>query len=128
MWVGRDGRPLQTVTPPMTVVWAVVSPDARTAVPTVPKRNREEKEPWLLDVERGTTARLASDAWDYGKATWSRDGTRILVPVRKAAGGPVFFIEQEARIGGTARDLMEAPTGPDAYVVTLNWASRLGQR
>jgi len=58
-----------------------------------------------------TRRNCGTEAWDYGKATWSRDGTRILVPIRKTAGGPVFFIEQEARIGGAARELMEAPAG-----------------
>jgi hypothetical protein len=110
-WVSRDGQRLQAVTPPMAVVWAVMSPDRQRAVLTVPKRNRDEKELWLLDVERGTTTPLATEAWDYGRATWSRDGTRILVTIQKTAGGPVFFIEEEAHIGGASRELLEAPPG-----------------
>lgn len=78
--VDRSGRELASVGAPEPYLRRLaISPDGRRAL--VPRLNPEsgEDELWMVDLERGTEARLGSGVEEESDPVWSPDGTRALL-------------------------------------------------
>ena len=81
-WLGRDGRELARLGPPGPLYAFDLSPDGRRVVIERVDALGEDAL-WVMDAERGTSARLTSEigAW---RGVWSPDGRHVAY----CSGGP----------------------------------------
>ena len=78
--VDRTGRELASIGAPEPYDRRVtISPDGRRALVTRKNPERGEDDLWMVDLERGTQARLGSGVEEEDAPAWSPDGTRALL-------------------------------------------------
>jgi len=80
LWIGRDGSSkLVPGGPFQGMIDPAISPDGRTIVFSAVKD--DQRDLWILDLERGTRSRLTSDAANDLAPRWSADGRTIFYTV-----------------------------------------------
>jgi Tol biopolymer transport system component len=78
-WVDRGGRRQTTVGEPGQYTGVALSPDGtRVAVLRENRLNRADADIWIVDLQRGTTARFTTDPLVEPVPTWSADGESVI--------------------------------------------------
>ena len=102
-WVDRQGHVIDTLTPRAMFREVELSADSRTAlVRIMPKETTLEGDVWTVDVSRGISSRLTSDAGSLN-ARWARDGEQVLFDVHR---GPVRGIYRRRSDGSGSEELV----------------------
>jgi len=115
-WFSRDGRKLGTVGRPAVFRAPTLSSDARF----VAFDRGTPSDVWGLDVDRGSTYRMTTDAADERWAVWSPNGSAVAF-FSNRAGSPGIY-ERKLDSAGQERRLLAI----DANVTLSDW-SRDGQ-
>ncbi len=131
VWLDRSGQQLGSIGMPSTYRGIELSPDDRQVAV-----HREERQAggdlWLLDLVRGSTARLTLDATHSMSPVWSPDGRRIVFS--RQVGTSWRLYERESSGVGTERQLYESksfltplsilPDGQSVVIRLVNGASQ----
>jgi eukaryotic-like serine/threonine-protein kinase len=91
VWVDRSGKQLSTAGDPGPYVpyWSL-SPDARQASTTRVDPATGNLDIWILDLERGITSRLTSDASPDADGRWSPDGSSIAYTTQEKGNRDIY--------------------------------------
>jgi eukaryotic-like serine/threonine-protein kinase len=102
-WLGPDGKELGTVGKPADYVTPAISHDGRKVAVGI--RNERQFDIWVLDLARGTSARLTFDDKDELHPRWSPDDQRILYTSTRNGPGDVMMKRVS---GGSAEETVYA--------------------
>ena len=94
VWVDRHGLTTPVIEDTASYLQPRLSPDdARISVTIGPGAGQGDL--WVVDVERGTRARLTLDGRDNRRGVWTPDGTRITFSSRQTGGGDLYLVSSE---------------------------------
>jgi Tol biopolymer transport system component len=90
VWIGRDGRPADSVMEPDTFITLDLAPDGRMMAFATGDNSVENEEPpslvWLFDFERKLRTRVRLDTRSAETPLLSPDGTRLVFAAHLKAG------------------------------------------
>jgi len=93
VWFDRTGKRLEPVAEPDNYATVVLAPDGRRAATGLLDADGRQSDVWLIDLTRGTKARLTFDAQSDGDPIWSPDGKRIVFSSNRSADAHIHLYD-----------------------------------
>ncbi len=90
-WVDRTGRRLQTIAPAADYVDFRLSPDGTALALSRTSQQTQAPDIWVLDLVRGTEARVTSATLTETSPIWSPGGDQIIFRANNAGANIEFF-------------------------------------
>jgi Tol biopolymer transport system component len=109
-WVGRDGKPLGTLSDPGVIADPAISPDQKSIV--FDRSNDNNVDLWTFDLARNNAARFTFEPGTDARASWSPDGKNIIYASQRNTS---WFVVERPANGVGQEAILESNVGD-------NWA------
>jgi Tol biopolymer transport system component len=130
-WRDRSGAVLGTPLPPGAYQGLRLSPDQKSvALAIVDRQHSSSPDVWVLDLNRGTLARVTSDPRSDWFPLWSPDGSRLFFSSTRAGTSSLFYRnsvgQEEALTGPTTLSTYATDIAHDGNLLVYQQITRDG--
>ncbi len=105
-WIGRDGKEIDKLGPPMLASRLRISPDGRRVAATIIDKRTGTGDIWIFELGRGVSTRLHSDPVHEFLPVWTADGAKVLYGSDRL-GPPDIYEFATGESSGTESVLLE---------------------
>ncbi len=110
VWVDREGREIGDAAAPGVYRESALSPDGKRLAVTIEDARLDNRDIWLVDLERGVTSRFTFDPARDGAPVFSPDGRTIAFSSNRDGGSYNLYVKDAAG-SGPAQELLQTEGG-----------------
>jgi serine/threonine protein kinase/Tol biopolymer transport system component len=124
-WVARSGRPGGVIAPQGDYIDLALSPDQSRVAYSMVDPQSQASDIWILDLARGTSARITAERLMDASAVWSPNSDQIIFRSNRSSTIGVELFLTTSSPGGTTRRIYgfeDAPSAVYSNVVPYYWS------